>query len=186
MSWIDCVVDDDYEILMDYPYDIRKKSTGEIVKEWYSNSVGYVCVYLNGIRYGKHIIIAKNFIRNDEPLIKTEVEFIDEDEMNCRIGNLRWISPSQLRNKERFYCSDKMNKNARCFIGYVIDGNTITDEVIEKLKSDKLSQYANELGEYTKENLIKFMEYVKSLLSEDEQSMLSLDYHAWRFRYYRP
>ena len=79
-----------------------------------------------------------------------------------------------------------MNENAHCFIGYVIDGHTVTDEVIEKLKSDKLLQYANELGEYTRENLIKFMEYVKSFLTEEEQGMLSLNYYTWRFRYYRP
>ena len=78
------------------------------------------------------------------------------------------------------------NENARCYIGYVIGGHTLTDEIIEKLKYDKLLQYANELGEYTKENLIKFMEYVKSLLTEDEQSMISLEYYGWRFRYYDP
>ena len=78
------------------------------------------------------------------------------------------------------------NENARCYIGYVICGHTLTDEIIEKLKYDKLLQYANELGEYTKENLIKFMEYVKSLLTEDEQSALSLEYYRGRFRYYDP
>ena len=77
-----------------------------------------------------------------------------------------------------------MNKNARCFIGYVIDGHTITEDIIEKLKYEDLLQHANELGEFTKENLIKFIEYVKSLLSKDEQNMLSLDYHGYRFRYY--
>ena len=78
------------------------------------------------------------------------------------------------------------NKDALCYISYIIDGHTITDEVIEKLKYDDLLQHANELGEYTKENLIKFMEYVKSLLTEDEQNMLSLNYYEWRFRYYGP
>ena len=78
------------------------------------------------------------------------------------------------------------NENAHCYINYVMSGHTITNEIIEKLNYEDLLQHANELGEFTKENLIKFMEYVKSFLTEDEQSMLSLDYHAWRFRYYRP
>ena len=76
------------------------------------------------------------------------------------------------------------NENAHCYINYVMSGHTITDEIIEKLDYEDLLQYANELGEFTKENLIKFMEHVKSLLSEEEQGMLSLDYHGWRFRYY--
>ena len=33
MSWIDCVVNDDYEIFTEFPYSIREKSTGEIVDE---------------------------------------------------------------------------------------------------------------------------------------------------------
>ena len=76
------------------------------------------------------------------------------------------------------------NENAHCYINYVMSGHTITNEIIEKLKYEDLLQYANELGEFTKENLIKFMEYVKSLLSKDEQNMLSLEYYGWRFRYY--
>ena len=78
------------------------------------------------------------------------------------------------------------NENAHCYINYVMSGHTITDEIIEKLNYEDLLQHANELGEFTKENLIKFIEYVKSLLCKDEQSMLSLDYYGWRFRYYRP
>ena len=65
-----------------------------------------------------------------------------------------------------------------------MSGHTITEDIIEKLNYDDLLEYANELGEFTKENLIKFMEYVKSLLSEEEQGMLSLDYRGYRFRYY--
>ena len=76
------------------------------------------------------------------------------------------------------------NENAHCFINYVMSGHTITDEIIEKLNYEDLLEYANELGEFTKETLIKFMEHVKSLLSKDEQNMLSLNYYGWRFRYY--
>ena len=79
-----------------------------------------------------------------------------------------------------------INENVHGYIGYVLGGHTLTEEIIEKLKYPELLRYANELGEYTKENLIKFMEYVKSLLTEDEQSMISLEYYGWRFRYYDP
>ena len=79
-----------------------------------------------------------------------------------------------------------INENVPGYIGYVLGGHTLTEEIIKKLKCDELLQYANELGEFTKENLIKFMEYVKSLLTEDEQSRISLEYYGWRFRRYDP
>ena len=50
-----------------------------------------------------------------------------------------------------------MNENAHCYINYVMSGHTITDEIIEKLNYDDLLQHANELGEYTKENLMRFI-----------------------------
>ena len=77
------------------------------------------------------------------------------------------------------------NENAHCFINYVMSGHTITDEIIEKLNYDDLLQHANELGEYTKENLMKFIRYIKSLLNENEQSFLSLHCYERRFNYYK-
>ena len=46
------------------------------------------------------------------------------------------------------------NENAYCYINYVMSGHTITNEIIEKLNYEDLLQHANELGEFTKENLI--------------------------------
>ena len=94
MSWIDCKVNEDYEIFTEYPYDIRKKSTGKIVNG-YLNDSGYVCLKLNGVNYRKHRIIATQFLPNDEPLIKTEVDHINRDRTDFHIENLRWVSRSQ-------------------------------------------------------------------------------------------
>ena len=46
MSWIECLVDEDYEIYTEYPFYIRKKKNGKIVKEGVTNA-GYIRVYLN-------------------------------------------------------------------------------------------------------------------------------------------
>ena len=103
MSWIDCRVNNDYEIFTEYPFDIRKKSTGKIVKESVDKSNGYIQVHLNNVRYYKHRIVAVQFIENDEPLIKTCVDHINHDKTDYHIENLRWCSPSQNNRNKTSY-----------------------------------------------------------------------------------
>ena len=102
MSWIDCKVNNDYEIFTEFPYDIRKKSNKRIVNEWH-NDKGYIYVELNGVKYGKHIIVAKQFIENDDTLNKTCVDHINHDRTDYHIENLRWVSPSQNNINRSFY-----------------------------------------------------------------------------------
>ena len=90
MSWIDCRVDNDYEIYNEYPFYIRRKSNKHVIKE--SLSHGYIQVYLNCVNYLKHRIIAIQFIPNDEPLIKTDIDHINHDKTDYHIENLRWVS----------------------------------------------------------------------------------------------
>ena len=99
MSWIECVVDSDYEIYTEYPYQIRRKSNKRIVKESISNR-GYLQCSLNGVTYPKHRLIAEQFIENNAPGIKTEVDHIDRNKLNNDINNLRWVSHSE-NNKNR-------------------------------------------------------------------------------------
>jgi hypothetical protein len=90
-SWIDCKVNNDYEIFTEYPFYIRKKKNGKIVKEGVTNA-GYIRVYLNCVLYLKHRIIATHFLPNDQPLIKTDVDHINHDRTDYHIENLRWCS----------------------------------------------------------------------------------------------
>ena len=39
VEFVDCVVDNDYEIATTFPYIIRKKSNGKIIKESIKNSL---------------------------------------------------------------------------------------------------------------------------------------------------
>ena len=101
MSWIECVVDTDYEIFTEFPYNIRRKSNKRIIKESADKSSGgYIRCKLNNKRYYKHRIVALQFIVNDDPENKKEVDHIDQSKTNFHINNLRWCSASDnQRNK---------------------------------------------------------------------------------------
>ena len=76
MSFVDCVVDSDYEILDEYPYTIRRKSNARVVSESIATG-GYIQYSINGKQYRKHCIIVLQFIPNDDPEHKTQVDHIN-------------------------------------------------------------------------------------------------------------
>ena len=121
MSWIVCKVDDEYEIFDQYPFYIRKKKNQKIVKESL-NSSGYVQVHLNCDTYYKHRIVATQFLPNDEPLIKTDVDHINHDRSDYHLQNLRWVSHKEnLQNKSSY-------KSIECeFIEY----DDMPDDLVE-------------------------------------------------------
>lgn len=90
--------EDDYEILNEYPYTIRRIKDSYEISECKSN--GYILVHLNSKSYCKHVLIAKQFIENDDPEHKIQVDHINHDRSDNHIENLRWITPSNnQRNK---------------------------------------------------------------------------------------
>ena len=131
MSWQNCVLDNEYEIWGDFPYQIRKKSNHRIIKECLDN--GYVVCTLNGRKYLKHRIIALQFLPNPENL--PEVDHKNNNRADNRLENLRWVSSSQNnRNKtayngiEAVYLDDLPNGSIQIrnhnnfdFVDYHID-----------------------------------------------------------------
>ena len=89
--WIDCVIDDDYEIWNQYPYPIRRKGKDEPVSEWHDKD-GYVMINLNRKKYRKHRIIAQQFIPNPNNL--PCIDHRNRIKTDNRIQNLRWVSIS--------------------------------------------------------------------------------------------
>ena len=85
--------ENDYEILSVYPFTIRRKKDHYEISECLDN-LKYVHVALNGKSYYKHILIAKQFIPNDDPEHKTEIDHINHDRTDYHIENLRWVSNS--------------------------------------------------------------------------------------------
>ena len=85
----------DYKIYNCYPYPIKKISNDKIIKESLSKKDGYVQISLNGQHNQKHIIVAKQFIRNDDRKNKPIVDHIDRNRVNYNVSNLRWVSPKE-------------------------------------------------------------------------------------------
>ena len=84
--------EDDYEIMTEYPLTIRRKSDHYEIGESLSHE--YVQVNLNGKTYRKHRLIAEQFIPNDDPEHKTQVDHINHDKTDYHLSNLRWVSAS--------------------------------------------------------------------------------------------
>ena len=84
----------DYEILNKFPFTIRRRYDKRKVKDCEHN-LGYVRVWLNGDYYLKHVLIAKQFIYNDDPEHKTEVDHKNRIRTDYRLANLRWVTPSE-------------------------------------------------------------------------------------------
>ena len=93
-----------YEILNQEPFTIRKKSTHYVIKEYIGH--GYVRVNLNGGHYQKHRLIGLQFLHNDDPVNKTDIDHINHQRDDNRLINLRWVSRStNLVAAFRFGCS---------------------------------------------------------------------------------
>ncbi|KAK8853687.1 hypothetical protein M9Y10_015984 [Tritrichomonas musculus] len=89
--------EDEYEIMVEYPNVIRKKSNQQIVNERI-DAYGYVVVSLHSYPYKKHRLIALQFIPN--PNNFPQVDHRNHIRTDNRIDNLRWCDNS-INNKNR-------------------------------------------------------------------------------------
>lgn len=78
--------------------EIRNKKTGRILKHNVGKT-GYSLVSLrqNGktVSRNVHSLIAKTWLVNDNPKMKTDVHHIDHDKQNNRADNLKWVSRAE-------------------------------------------------------------------------------------------
>ena len=86
-----------YEISTTYPFIVRNKTTKHVLKENiynYNGDDGYPRIKIGDKVIRKHILIAKQFIPNDDPEHLTEVDHINHNRTDYHIENLRWVSHS--------------------------------------------------------------------------------------------
>ena len=95
-KWLPLKGFDDYVIINYYPYDIKRVSTDHIIKECIID--GYVSVSLilrcKHKKCLKHILVARQFIPNDNPKNKRYVDHKNRKRDDYHISNLRWVTES--------------------------------------------------------------------------------------------
>jgi hypothetical protein len=136
-EWETCVVDKDYEICLNYPHQLRKKSNGYIVKEHEEpgKESGYIQLKLNSKSFRKHRLIALQFIPNPENL--PEIDHKNGIRSDYHISNLRWVTRSEnLLNRKsnrgfEYEYFDNLPVPCRPFLfykGYEFEGYSIDDD----------------------------------------------------------
>lgn len=108
----DCVVEfiqltahPDFEISTEYPFIIRRKKDGKIMKQS-QNNVGYLTVCLNKSQL-LHRIIAEQFIPNPNNLSDVDHKIDPKTQraniLDNRIENLEWVPHSEnLKRRQKY------------------------------------------------------------------------------------
>lgn len=98
VEFVDLLDHPDYEILTVFPFTIRRKSNHYEVIEGFDKD-GYLRLNLNDSfgnkTYKKHILIAKQFIPNDDPEHKNQVDHRNRIRDDNHLENLRWCTSSE-------------------------------------------------------------------------------------------
>ena len=98
-SWETLKFDNDFEIYTEYPHPIRRRGSDRIISE--NCNSGYVRLRINKDMQRKHRLLAIQFIENDDPENKTQIDHINRNKLDNRIENLRWCTPSENCNNRK-------------------------------------------------------------------------------------
>jgi hypothetical protein len=98
VEWVQIANHPDYDIQTEFPFQIRKRETGQLLSLRSRNSYGYTCVKLNRRTQNHHRIIAEQFL-NCRP--EDVVDHKNRIRTDNRLENLRITTMHEnARNKE--------------------------------------------------------------------------------------
>ncbi|KAA6385523.1 MAG: hypothetical protein EZS28_018949, partial [Streblomastix strix] len=93
-QFVRLVVEPEFEITTTQPWRIRRIADG-FEPTINQRTDEYMQVGLNGHMYQLHRLVALQFIPNDDPEHKTQVDHVSRIKTDNSIGNLRWVTVSQ-------------------------------------------------------------------------------------------
>ncbi|NBX75057.1 MAG: hypothetical protein EBQ92_00685, partial [Proteobacteria bacterium] len=109
---------------------VKNSETGKILSDNHLRS-GYKSVCLSKsendvgdqISFKIHRLVAKAFVKNDDPTTKTNVDHIDGDKLNNYASNLEWVSGKE--NTRRGFITGKNKVTKRAVNQLDLEGNII-------------------------------------------------------------
>ena len=128
--------ENDYEILNDYPFTIRKKSNHRVLSE--SLRSGYLSVHLNKKTYSKHRLIGIQFLPNDDPINNDVIDHINHDKTDNHLSNLRWTT----------YSDNSRNKSSHKGIQTIFIDDIPDDAIAVEWYDTKTERRAFDEGKY--------------------------------------
>ena len=133
-QWLPLKGFDDYVIKNFYPYDIKRVSTNHVVKDGKRNGYPSITLYRGDKHntFNKHVLIARQFIPNDDPKNKCYVDHKNKHRDDYHISNLRWVTASE----------NNQNKSSSAY--------GIEYEFVKEIPGDAI--VVNSYGKHTFEN----------------------------------
>ncbi|KAA6369027.1 MAG: hypothetical protein EZS28_035446, partial [Streblomastix strix] len=105
LQFVTLKADEKFEISTQEPWVIRRKEDGFIPK-FSKNNSGYLFGMFGEQVYSLHRLVAEQFVKNDDPINKTQIDHKNGVKTDNSITNLRYVSPSDNQKNKTKHNTD--------------------------------------------------------------------------------